>query len=270
MSNETSKRPVAGSYGDGGNVPVVVVDQFGRIQSVTTAALVSSSQPTDLWWGHIRITDNVSQSSSTGVQALNMSITASSFGASATQVNDTTHGYYLEYSSNGASATARAGFFSSNAVTRTANKPLFYSNGRMSGTALTTQRIWVGLSTNIGSSLNDTDTPAATHAVHYVLFRASSVAGDTNWKLCSGNGTTDATPIDTGVGISTNTVYRFRIDSADNTSIKCYINDTLVATATSSLPSTTQNVAITSASYNTTTAAEKWGIKSIDIYEQVK
>lgn len=262
---------VAGSYGDNQDIPIVTVNSKGVITTISTTEIISAAFPVDKWWGHIRITDNVSQTITTSVQALNMLLTTSSFGASVTPVNDTTHGFYFQYKS-GTTATSRAGFFSANQVTRLDNKPLLYANTRTSGTALTNQRIWVGLSSNIASNLNDTDTPGSTHSVHAILFRASSVAPDTNWQIVSCDGATQ-TVADTGVAYAINTVYRFRIDSANKAAVHCYINDVEVTNSpvTTHLPSTTQNLAITAASYNTPAATgQEFGVKSMDIYEQVK
>jgi hypothetical protein len=45
---QTSLRPVAGTYGSGSLVPVVTVDQNGRVQAITTTAVTTTS--TDLAW----------------------------------------------------------------------------------------------------------------------------------------------------------------------------------------------------------------------------
>lgn len=263
---------VAGSYGDGQDIPIITVNSKGVLTAVSSVEIISAAFPVDKWWGHIRITDNVSQTVSTGVQALNMVITTSSFGASVTQVNDASHGYYLEYTA-GTTATSRAGFFSNALVTRLDNLPLFYASTRTSASALTLQRIWIGLTSNNSGSTSvgmGTDTPGA-NSVHCIAFRASSVAGDTNWQIVSSDGSSTNVK-DTGVAFATNTAYRFRIDAANKTSVHCYINGTEVnnSPVTTNLPSTTQNLALTAASYNTTSTAEKFGVKSIDIYEQIK
>lgn len=46
----TSKRPVAGTYGDSTHVPVLIVDNTGRVQSVTNVAITATSS--DLLYRH--------------------------------------------------------------------------------------------------------------------------------------------------------------------------------------------------------------------------
>jgi hypothetical protein len=72
-------------------------------------------------------------------------------------------------------------------------------------TAISTMRIWVGLSSNISG----TDNPTASTAA----FRYSTAAGDTNWMACTrrvANGST--TCVSTGVPVVADTKYDLGVD----------------------------------------------------------
>lgn len=81
--------------------------------------------------------------------------------------------------------------------------------------------------------------------IHIAAFRFSTNAGDTNWMAVTGGaGGLGCTVTDTGVAVAANTVYTFRIVfSSTVPDVKFYINDTLVATHTTKLPTTTELIA---------------------------
>jgi collagen triple helix repeat protein len=100
------------------------------------------------------------------------------------------------------------------------------------GTDISSQRIWCTAS-DVGVMASDD--PAAANLMG---FRYSTVAGDTKWQAC----TKDAVTLnaqDSGVTVATSTRYVFKIDATNQTSIKFFINGTLVATSTTHLPGAT-------------------------------
>lgn len=101
----------------------------------------------------------------------------------------------------------------------------------------TSVRYMVGLGSGTTSALLDADLPGATGSRHAACFRYSTAASDTNWKCITSNGSAD-TVTDSGVAFSA-ALTKFRIDATSPTEIKFYINDTLVATNSATLPGAT-------------------------------
>lgn len=99
---------------------------------------------------------------------------------------------------------------------------------------LTSLRIWVGLF-SADPSASDT-----TGASQYVGFRYSTATSDTNWRCMSRDGTTIENN-DSGVAVAADTHYLFRIVCTP-TSAKFYIDDVLVATNSTNIPTSTQAI----------------------------
>jgi hypothetical protein len=92
-------------------------------------------------------------------------------------------------------------------------------------------RIWVGMGS---ASITGSATPTA----HMAAFRYDTAAdGTAFWRCVSNSGGAGTHEVSTtSVAVTSNTRYRFRI-VCTTTTIKFYINDALVATHSTSVPS---------------------------------
>lgn len=115
----------------------------------------------------------------------------------------------------------------------------------------TSIRIWVSLHDGSSTSGTNADDPASRQLMG---FRFSTDAGDTNWRCCTKDGTT-LNNQDSGVAPSTSGVTRLMMDHTGS-SIKFYINGTLVQTISSNLPSSTAACRLQIYAETRTTAAK--------------
>ncbi len=97
------------------------------------------------------------------------------------------------------------------------------------GPVISNLRFWGGF---CSADISSSDNPAE----NFIAFRYSTSASDTTFKCCTKNGTT-LTTIDSGITVAANTEYNFCIDIGNGTDCLFYINDTLTATMSSNLPS---------------------------------
>lgn len=141
---------------------------------------------------------------------------------------DATHATYTSY--NNGSANSTCGWYGNGP-----NNWFLGSNLSMFAVCnllVTTHIImWVGLFSDAGST-GGTSTPSG----RYAAFRFAPVAGDTNFQAVCRNGSS-VTTVDTGVAADTSS-HKFLVvmdDSVPN--VKFYIDDNLVATITTNLPS---------------------------------
>lgn len=103
------------------------------------------------------------------------------------------------------------------------------------GTDLTNARYWIGIGgggTAIGSGTSDDPNAYAVVAFTY----STAVDGSTFWRIYSNDGTTGGTRTATSVAIAADTRYVFRIAADTATSVRMFINGTLVGTITTELP----------------------------------
>lgn len=100
---------------------------------------------------------------------------------------------------------------------------------------ITVARVWSGL-------FSADPMGSATPAVHLMAFRRDTGV-DANWKAVTDNGSGVPTVTDTAVAYVGTTSYRLRIvcDAGGGT-VRFYINGILVATHTTTLPTSTQNL----------------------------
>ncbi len=91
--------------------------------------------------------------------------------------------------------------------------------------AMTSRRIWVDMSTN---PLNQT---SSNGAFRYVGIRFDTAVPDTNWQLCSANGTT-ASCVDTGVVAAADTEYYIDLDYSVAGTLTGTVNGTSVSKTT--------------------------------------
>jgi hypothetical protein len=102
--------------------------------------------------------------------------------------------------------------------------------------SITNTRVW-------GLALARSDPATSdTMSTGGIGFRFSPTsAGDTKWQVFSSTEAGSGAATDSGVTVVADTRYEFMIDATDPTSIKCYINGSLVATITGNLPGTTNS-----------------------------
>jgi len=126
-------------------------------------------------------------------------------------------------------------------MTRLDWKPIFGATIKTAASIASGTRIFVGLfsATPLGHP------GSATPSLHYVAFRYDTGAdGTANWRCVSDNASGSPTVTDSGVTIAASTKYLLRIEVVSTSSVKFYINDTLVATHTTTLPTSSQNLGI--------------------------
>jgi hypothetical protein len=88
------------------------------------------------------------------------------------------------------------------------------------GSDITNQRIWVALTND---PLSHTDAVGSSGA-RYIGVRFSTAAGDTDWQLASGDGTTGSAT-DTGVPVQANTFYLIQLNWSIDGQLDCQINN---------------------------------------------
>jgi hypothetical protein len=98
------------------------------------------------------------------------------------------------------------------------------------GSSITQQRIWVALTS---ANLSQSD-GAGSISTRYIGVRFSTSAGDTDWQLASGDGSTGSVQ-DTGVAVQPNTAYLIVLNWATGGELDCQINNVSCAAKTTNL-----------------------------------
>jgi hypothetical protein len=139
-------------------------------------------------------------------------------------------------SSSGGPGTP-ANFRMNLSIGRSVSDPVFTAPIR-TGPDLSSIRYWIGFTEIAGSFQND-DTQSGLDSC---AFRFSTVAGDAGWRATVSNGTSQTVGPNT-ITIAANTVYDLRIViSGDGTSAAFYVNNVLLDTLVTNLPSLTTNL----------------------------
>lgn len=116
--------------------------------------------------------------------------------------------------------------------------------------SITSVRLWVCVTDNTISN-NSTGTLRQLHG-----FRFDTGNGDAQFFAVSNDGGATPTETNTGVTPAADTRYEMVVDASDPTSVKFYINDVLVATHTTDLPTNTtilgRNITLTNLAGGTT------------------
>lgn len=150
--------------------------------------------------------------------------------------NDQTNGAYVRHTS-ASTANTPSGLISANfTVTRRDHDPDFYALIR-TGTAIDSLVYHIGLTSAAFDS-------ARIPNRYEIKFRYFHTVDGTTWQAITNNNSGGSqTVTNTGVTVSINTNYSMRIicSMADN-NVKFYINDALVATHTTQLPTSTQTL----------------------------
>lgn len=135
--------------------------------------------------------------------------------------------FYVQWLS-GAAAKRTAGEVGPFDQTQSRYNPIFSALIR-TGSSITQQRIWVAISS---ADLSQTDGVGAV-ATRYVGVRFSTSAGDIDWQLASGDGTTGSVQ-DTGIAVQPNTAYLIQLTWTGG-QLDCQINGVVCATKTTNL-----------------------------------
>ena len=130
------------------------------------------------------------------------------------------------------SVAGNAGAVYGNTITIPRQQPRAIAIIRLVDT--TAVRIWVSLHDGSSTTGTNADDPASRNLMG---FRFSTDAGDTNWRCCTKDGST-LNNQDSGVAPSTSGMTVLEMEHTGS-SVKFYINGTLVATSSSNLPSST-------------------------------
>ena len=213
-----------------------IFDHKLRLRGPSTAAAVDptpTNPSSERWFAY---EEQNPQAITKGVSIMGAS-TATAAGGTAV-FNDGT-GSYINYTSGtGISAVGGLAAAAANLVQlRHLPDILFVMKTGAVAADISNVRIWVGMHTDGALA---TDVPGSL-GISGVVFRYSTPAGDTNWQAHTFDGVGD-TAVDTGVVVTADTRYVFRIRATSTTTIEFYINGTLVAMAAGTIPAGTTNL----------------------------
>ncbi len=218
---------------EGSNVTLTVADDSGDEEvDVTIAASSGGSSATMLTGRTFGMLQRRQTFNSTTLDTV--SYVAPTVVGTVTAFEDST-GAYVNYATN-TLLNGAAGWAWAQTDVRVEVNPAWEYIMKTGANAsdIANTRIWCAFCT--AAALDQSDAGVGNVAG----FRYSTGAGDTNWQAVTRNaGTGLNTVTDTGVAVAANTRYVLRIDASDPTSIKFYINGTLVVTTTTTLPVTT-------------------------------
>ena len=186
--------------------------------------------------------------------AIGDSLTGNGTGTAST--GDANQPPMVNYAS-GAVAGNAAGFYGTT-MTIARQQPKTFAIIRLVDT--TAIRIWISVHDGGSTTGTNSDDPASRSLMG---FRFSTDAGDTNWRCCTKDGTT-LNNQDSGVAPSTSGVTVLEMENTGS-SVKFYINGTLVATSSSNLPSSTLALRYQIYAETRTTAAKNIRIHSAGI-----
>jgi hypothetical protein len=125
---------------------------------------------------------------------------------------------------------------------------------------ITNLRFWIGLS-------NGTPANADDPGVNSILFRYSTVAGDTGWVPSTRNSTTQTLGT-TIVTVAADTVYRMTIRFATSTKVAFSINGSSEQYMTATIPSSGTSINITAVVYTTEAVSKTINISRIMVDAQ--
>ena len=156
------------------------------------------------------------------------SITAPTVNTAGTVVNNSgANGVLIKYPTTATAANAAGVHSTAYTDTEYQMGPVFATRIVTSTTSIASQRIWCGLA---NAALSASASPLVNSAaIRY------DTASDTTFKAYTCNGST-STVTDTGVTVAAGTKYTFFIDMTDPTKILFYIDNNLVATNSTNLP----------------------------------
>ncbi len=139
--------------------------------------------------------------------------------------------------------------------------PVFFTTVEIP--TITSVRVQIGL---FSAALVAGDSEATISTLHF-RFTAGT---DTNWAAFSSNGTTQTAATTTNltqVAVAANTKYILCIDARDNANVRFYVNGTLVAIATATLPAAATGLGVIQSVTTLTTAQRDLHISETKIYQ---
>lgn len=170
---------------------------------------------------------------------------------------DDSDGVWLNHATTAVSGNASGVISAAFTIVRTDWAVEYITVIKTDASAITSNRIWVGL-----FSANP-DANARTGNIHLAAFSYDTgIDGTAFWRTCTSNGAGGWTTNATTQSIVANTKYTMRIvTNTTGTSIAFYINDVLVNTHTTTLPTSTQLLGYGNRITTLTTAIRnlKWG-----------
>lgn len=186
--------------------------------------------------GQIRHYEVVTTAAATLQTLLGPARTVTSAVAATNQKN--ARGEWLRLSATASNADANlvpAAF----TLTQVQADPIFITRVEIP-TAKVNMRVFIGLFSAAPVLTTDTQ-----NTIHSAYFRFSTGASDTTWQCCTSNATsTTVATLLYAPTLTVDTVYLLKIDATDAANIRFYINGTLAAIATATLPTATQNLGI--------------------------
>jgi hypothetical protein len=218
------------------NPDSIEVDDTGRVVDISPGGTPASDISTDrpqLAWGLTAMYKNVNQASSdTWSTVGGMTLNYANTGAQT--ILNHADGYFGSWQSTGGLSNVGNKRDNSYSTTYRKWKPIYATRIRTdsAGNGITSSRIWIGV-------FSADPFGSATPTVHLIAFRFDTGAGDTNWQCVTDNGSGTPTVTDSAIAVAADTTYdlRFECSASD---VKFYINDVLVATITTTLPTSTQ------------------------------
>jgi hypothetical protein len=232
----TTSGVAAATYGASNLVPVIAVDSKGRITSASEVAInstttnIGNARPERAWGGcgvWVQPDSNNNQSA--------VAVNSFTVEGATTSVSDADGRWNVYQGNSGALSKGRwvAGNYS---LSRRDWKPIFAATIK-TYSDLTSSRIWAGL-------FSATPFGSATPSLHYIAFRYDTGADGTAFWRCvtdNGSGSPTVTTTTAAIAVSTRYALRFECSASD---VKFYIDDVLVATHTTTLPTSTQSLGI--------------------------
>lgn len=207
----------------------VTIDNTGGGSGGTTD--LSNARP-QMAWGMVYIT-KPPDGGSGGWTSIGNGQTFGTEG-SATAVNDSDGFWNVYQSSFGGGTTGRFWGGTNYTISRRDWKPIFETLIKI-GSDLSDVRVWCGL-------FSATPFASATPSLHYIAFRyATAVDGTAFWRCVTDNGSGTPTVTTTTAAIAVSTKYslRFECKASD---VDFYVNDVLVATHSTTLPTGSQDL----------------------------
>jgi hypothetical protein len=173
------------------------------------------------------------QANLANVAAISSYGTAAPTTSGAATVQNDGSGKWLQYQSGAVSGNTAGWIAPAFTHVQLRHGPRFWARIKTPA-VLAAYRLWIGIFSATPAAADD---PAGLHLL--AVRWTSTLAG--NWRCCAKDGAT-LNAVDSGYALTASTVYEILIDAYDPTSVDFYIDETLRATITTNLPTTTTDL----------------------------